>query len=65
MSAQGLIPIDVSALEVVSNPCNLGRDLHVFARYAREREVKRSHRQNTLSKADVGRIIRKFLHFPN
>lgn len=58
MSAQGLTPIDVSALEVVSNPCNLGRDLHVFARYVREREVKRSHRQNTLSKADVGRLAK-------
>lgn len=58
MSSQGLTPIDVSALEVVSNPCNLGRDLHVFVRYAREREVKRSHRQNTLSKADASRLAK-------
>jgi len=53
-----LTPIDVVGLDVRENPGDLRRDLHVFVRYVREREVKRSHRQNTLSKADAGRLAK-------
>jgi len=48
-----LAPIDVSQLDVVSHPCNVRRDLHVFVRYTQEHEVKRLHRNNQLSKSDA------------
>ena len=50
--------IDVSELEVVTNPCDLRRDLHVFIEYVRERDIKRSHRNNNLSKADANRLAK-------
>ena len=53
-----LTPIDVSGLRVVINPCDLRRDLHVFIEYIRERDVKRSHRGNNLSKADAHRLAK-------
>ncbi len=34
------------------------RDLHVFVDFVRAREVKRSHRENALSKADAKRLAR-------
>jgi len=53
-----LTPIDVAGCDVRENPGDLCRDVHIFVRYVREREVKRSHRQNTLSKADAGRLAK-------
>jgi hypothetical protein len=58
MTDTELIPIDVAGLYIVENPCDLRRDIHVFVRYVREREVKRSHRHNRLSKADAGRLAK-------
>jgi hypothetical protein len=49
---------DVKELEVVSNRRELRRDLHLFANYFREREVKRAHRSNDLPKADTKRLAR-------
>ena len=53
-----LTPVDVTELDARENPGDLRRDLHIFVRYVREREVKRSHRQNTLGKADAGRLAK-------
>ena len=47
-----LEPIDVAPLDVATELPDLRRDLHVFVDYVRAREVKRSHRGNTLSKAE-------------
>ena len=58
MKKPPLSPLDTAKLEVRENPCDLRRDLHVFYRYVRERGVKRSHRQNALSKADAGRLAK-------
>ncbi len=58
MTDMELTPIDGAKLDVTENPCDLRRDLHIFVRYVREREVKRSHRQNTLSKADAARLAK-------
>ena len=49
-------PIDVARLEVPTGLPNLRRDLHVFVDYVRGREVKRSHRGNSLGKADAKRL---------
>jgi hypothetical protein len=51
-------PIDVARLDVATESPDLRRDLHVFVDYVREREVKRSHRGNALSKADAKRLAR-------
>jgi len=51
-----LEPIDIKKLKVVTNACNLRRDLHVFVNYCIERQVKRSHRHNDLSKGDFNRL---------
>lgn len=53
-----LTPIDVTGLDVFSNPCDLRRDLHIFVRYVQEREVKRSYRGNNLSKSDFLRLAK-------
>ena len=53
-----IINIDVAEFEVVSNLCDLRRDLHIFVEYIRERDVKRSHRSNSLSKADANRLAK-------
>ena len=58
MTDVGLTPVDGAKLDVTENPCDLRRDVHIFVRYVREREVKRSHRQNTLSKADAARLAK-------
>lgn len=50
--------IDVTTLDVFSNLCDLRRDLHVFVRYIQEREVKRLHRDNNLSKSDYKRLAK-------
>ena len=43
----------VNELNRVTNTHELRRDLHIFIRYVRERDVKRSVRTNELSKADM------------
>ena len=50
--------IDVAPLNVATELPDLRRDLHVFVDYVRAREVKRSHRENALSKADAKRLAR-------
>ncbi|MFC2037657.1 hypothetical protein ACFLYD_06800 [Chloroflexota bacterium] len=53
-----LTTIDVGGLDVLENPCDLRQDLHVFANYVQEREVKRLHRSNRLSKSDSLRLAK-------
>ena len=50
--------IDVASLDIVTALPDVRRDLHVFVDYVRAHEVKRSHRENTLSKADEKRLAR-------
>ena len=50
--------IDVAALDVATASQDLRRDLHVFVDYVRTHEVKRSHRENALSKADAKRLAK-------
>lgn len=49
---------DASKLETVTARPDIRRDLHVFLGYVRDREVKRAHRDNTLSKADARRLAK-------
>ena len=51
-----LDPIDVKRLDIPAQLPDLRRDIHVFVNYVREREVKRNHRDNGLSKADTKRL---------
>ncbi len=53
-----LEPIDVAPLDVATELPDLRRDLHVFVEYVRAREVKRSHRENALSKGDAKRLAK-------
>ncbi len=53
-----LDPIDVAKLDVVTAAPDLRRDLHVFVDYVRARQVKRSHRENMLGKADAKRLAK-------
>jgi len=50
--------IDVARLDVPTRLPDLRRDIHVFADYVRNREVKRAHRDNQLSKADAKRLAK-------
>lgn len=50
--------IDVAPLDVVTALPDLRRDVHVFVDFVRTRSVKRSHRENALSKADAKRLTR-------
>lgn len=50
--------IDVSRLDVPTRAMDVRRDIHVFVDYVRSREVKRSHRDNLLSKADAKRLAK-------
>ncbi len=56
MERPELEAIPVTGLEVVSNPRDLRRDLHVFIRYVRDREIKRTHRENQLPRTDALRL---------
>ena len=58
MLFRSLESIDVAPLDVVTELPDLRRDLHVFVDYVRAREVKRSHRENALSKADAKRLAK-------
>lgn len=53
-----LTTIGVTGLDALENPCDLRRDLHVFADYVQEREVKRLHRSNKLGKSDSLRLAK-------
>ena len=50
--------IDVASLDVATELPDLRRDLHLFVDYVQAREVKRSHRENALSKADAKRLAK-------
>jgi hypothetical protein len=56
--------IDVARLEVPTQLPDLRRDIHAFVGYVRDREVKRSHRGNALSRADAKRLA-KLISDPN
>ena len=47
-----------SKLDIVTFRPDIRRDLHVFTDYVRDREVKRAHRDNSLSKADSKRLAK-------
>jgi len=49
---------NTSKLDLVTARPDLRRDLHVFVAYVEEREVKRGHRDNALSKTDARRLAR-------
>ena len=53
-----LTPIDVTNLEIISNTLNLRRDIALFVDYVQERDVKRLHRSNALSKSDALRLAK-------
>lgn len=48
----------IESLEVFANPFDLRRDLHAFVCYVRDRQIKRSHRENSLPKGDVQRLLK-------
>jgi len=48
----------VENLQIFINGCDLRRDLHSFARYVSENEIKRAHRDNSLPKAHLKRIAK-------
>ncbi len=50
--------IDVAGLDIPTRLPDLRRDLHVFVDYVAHREVKRAHRDNSLSKADARRLAK-------
>lgn len=56
MGSPELQAVPVSGLEVVSSRRDLRRDLHLFAGYVRERELKRTHRENRFPRADALRL---------
>ena len=49
-------PIDVQALDVVSNRHDVRRDLHRYLQYVDGRNIKRSYRTNELPTADTKRL---------
>lgn len=51
-----------SDLDVYSNPHHLRRDIHTFVQYVRQREVKRTTRENRLPKADARRLAKLMSH---
>ena len=53
-----LATINVNDLDIFSNLCDLRRDIHVFVHYIQERDVKRLHRSNKLSKPDSMRLAK-------
>ena len=58
MSEMNLKQIDVNGLKVFINHCDARKDLHVFMDYVGNRSVKRSNRENNLSKMDARRLSR-------
>jgi len=51
-------PAEIENLETATNSLDLRRDVHLFARYVGEREVKRRHRDNGLPKVDAARLAK-------
>ena len=49
---------NTSKLDVDTTRPDIRRDLHVFVSYVQDREVKRGHRDNSLSKADARRLAK-------
>jgi hypothetical protein len=49
---------DIANLDLVTNPADLRRDIHVFVDYARTHEIKRGHRDNQLPMAHRQRLAR-------
>jgi hypothetical protein len=47
-----------SQLDTETGGLDIRRDLHVFCGYVRDRDVKRGHRDNALSKADARRLAK-------
>lgn len=62
MGTSELKTVPVDGLQVVSSKRDLRRDLHIFARYVRDREVKRTHRGNLLPKGDALRLAAEMQH---
>ncbi len=58
-----LASVSVDALEQFQNVCNIRKDIHTYTEYVRERAIKRSYRDNSLSKTDTVRLI-KLLTYP-
>jgi hypothetical protein len=50
--------VEIDSLEVFSNPFDVRRDLHAFVSYVKDRQIKRSHRENALPKGDVKRLLK-------
>jgi hypothetical protein len=58
MTKTELEATDIADLDVVTNPADLRRDIHVFVDYARTHEIKRGHRDNQLPLAHRQRLAR-------
>ena len=53
-----LTPYEVSDKQVMVNQYELRKDLRMFIKYIQDRDVKRSHRWNHLSKTDTKRLAK-------
>ena len=49
---------DPRNLTAVINPNDMRKDLHVFAGYCRDYEIKRAHRDNSLPKVHLTRLAK-------
>jgi len=58
MSKMPLKYAEIKDLNVVRNSCEIRRDIHVFMAYVMDRNVKRAHRSNRLSKADAMKLAK-------
>ena len=58
MTKTELEATDIADLDLVTNPADLRRDIHVFVDYARTHEIKRGHRDNQLPLAHRQRLAR-------
>ena len=57
--AMELKTVDVSTMDICSCEFDPRKDLHVYVNYVREREVKRSVRENAIPKVDARRIVKQ------
>ena len=53
-----IAPIDVTSLEIYTNPHDALHDLHQYVRYMSSREVKRMTRSNEIPKVDIKRLVK-------
>lgn len=58
MSNINLAVVSTDNLDVFINPRDVRRDLHTFIDYICKREVKRTHRDNSLPKSDLQRLTK-------